>query len=81
MKKLAHLMTDKWKRVADTLAGRLMYHEFCGHNPPEEDCPFCDDEAAMNLYRKAGGANIGLSAIKGKMVDISELKIMRLPHD
>jgi hypothetical protein len=66
-------MSDKWKRIADVLAGRLMYHDFCDHNPPEEDCPFCDDEAAMKIYRKAGG-NVGLPAAQGKMVGIRELK-------
>jgi hypothetical protein len=66
-------MSEKWKRVADTLAGRLMYHESCNHYLFVEGCPFCDDEAAMKIYRKAGG-NIGIPATTGKMIPIQDLK-------
>ncbi len=46
-------MSEKWRKVADALAERLMYHNGCGHEVREPSCPFCADAEAMAVYRKA----------------------------
>ena len=72
-------MTSKpdWHKIADRLAGRLANHAFCAtHVPPgsdPENCPFCDDVAAYEEYRRAGG-DIVPARLKGaKSVSLDEL--------
>ncbi len=72
----------KWKRVADILAERMIYRDSCdnGHATLTEDCPFCDDIAAMVEYRKAGG-KVGLPLATGKPIDVSELTTKGTTND
>lgn len=46
-----------WRKVADRLAGRLLYQVGgCACDPPDPaECPFCADTAAYGEYLRAGG--------------------------
>lgn len=42
-----------WKTVADILGRRMAAHAFCDdhlQSKPADDCPFCDDRRAYQIY-------------------------------
>lgn len=45
-----------WRAVADILAARLRYAAYqCSHPEYDDDCPFCRDTAAWEVYVAKGG--------------------------
>lgn len=69
-------MADKWKRVAETLAARLVNHVFCDRHridEPDPDCPHCEDTEAYLAYLKAGGRDFRPPVYEGPLVTLPEM--------
>jgi hypothetical protein len=69
-------MSDKWKKVAEVLASRLVMHAFCREHKadsPDPDCPFCEDRQAYSAYLKAGGRDFRPPPHTGPVVSVDEL--------